>query len=76
MNPVRWWICHGENGVHLQNLAIFLLSQVASSSSTESNWSTYDFIHSVKHNRLSSQKAEDLVYVHSNLRLAFRRGPK
>eukprot|EP00253_Pinus_taeda_P026352 PITA_26352 len=40
------------------------------------NWSTYDFIHLVKLNRLGSQKFEDLVYVHSNLRLASRRGPK
>jgi hypothetical protein len=28
----------------------------------------------VKRNRLGSQKAEDLVYVHSNLRLVSRRG--
>ena len=76
MNLVRWWICHGANGVHLQNLAIRLLSQVASSSSAERNSSTYGFIHSVKRNRLGSQKAEDLVYVHSNLHLASRRGPE
>ena len=37
---------------------------------------TYGFIHSVKRNRLGSQKAEDLVYVHSNLRLASRRDPE
>ena len=60
----------------MQNLAIRLLSQVASSSSTERNWSTYGFIHSVKRNRLGSQKAKDLVYVHSNLHLVSRRGPK
>eukprot|EP00253_Pinus_taeda_P004516 PITA_04516 len=76
MNLVRWWICHGANGVHLQNLAIRILSQVVSSSSAERNWSTYGFIHSVKRNRLGSQKAEDLAYVHSNLHLASRRGPK
>eukprot|EP00253_Pinus_taeda_P001938 PITA_01938 len=76
MNPIRWWICHRENGVHLQNLAIRILSRVASSSSAERNWSTYGFIHSVKRNRLGSQKAEDLVYVHSNLCLTSRRGPE
>eukprot|EP00253_Pinus_taeda_P006057 PITA_06057 len=76
MNLVRWWICHGVNGVHLQNLTIHILSQVASPSSAERNWSTYGFIHSVKHNRLGSKKAEDLVYVHFNLRLASRRGPE
>ena len=47
---------------------------MSSSSTTERNWSTYGFIHSVKRNRLGSQKAEDLVYVHSNLRLVSRRG--
>ena len=26
MNPVRWWICHGADGVHLQNIAIHILS--------------------------------------------------
>jgi len=74
VRPVRWWICHGANGVHLQTLAIHILSQVASSSSTERNWCTYTFIHSVKHNRLGLQKAKDFIYVHSNLCLAFRRG--
>ena len=76
MSPVRWCICHGANGVHLQNIAIRILSQVASSSSAERNWSTYGFIHSVKPNRLGSQKAEDLVFVHSSLRLASHKGPE
>ena len=74
MNLVKWWTCHGASGVHLQSLATRILSQVASSSSVERNWSTYSFIHSVKRNRLGPQKAEDLVYVHSNLCLVSRRG--
>eukprot|EP00253_Pinus_taeda_P009555 PITA_09555 len=48
MNPIRWWICHRANGVHLQNLAT----------------------------RILSQKAEDLVYAHSKLCLASRKGPE
>ncbi|XP_057823454.1 DNA-(apurinic or apyrimidinic site) endonuclease isoform X1 [Cryptomeria japonica] len=39
------------------------------SSASKRNWSTYSFIHSIKRNRLYSKKAEDLVYVHSNLQL-------
>ena len=74
MNPIKWWTCHGENGVYLQSLATRILSQVASSSSAERNWSTYGFIHSVKRNRLGSQKVEDLVYVHSKLCLVSRKG--
>jgi len=53
------------------SLNLFILSsvQVSSSSAAERNWSTYDFIHNKKRNRLTEAKARDLVYVHSNLRL-------
>jgi len=43
--------------------------QVSSSSAAQRNWSTYDFIHTKKRNRLTEERARDLVYVHSNLRL-------
>ena len=69
MDPITWWGYHGGDNIHLSTLATRLLSQVASSSSAERNWSTYGFIHSVKRNRLGSKKAEELVYVHSKLRL-------
>eukprot|EP00253_Pinus_taeda_P004499 PITA_04499 len=69
LDPITWWGFHGGDNIHLSTLATKLLSQVASSSSVERNWSTYGFIHSVKRNRLGATKAEDLVYVHSNLRL-------
>jgi len=69
MDPITWWGFHGGGSIHLSTLATRLLSQVASSSSTERNWSTYGFIHSVKRNRLEAAKVEDLVYVHSNLLL-------
>lgn len=48
MNPIKWWTCHGANGLYLQSLAIRILSQVASSSLVERNWGTYGFIHNVK----------------------------
>jgi hypothetical protein len=74
MNRVKWWTCHGENGVYLQILATRILSQVANSSSTKRTRNTYGFLYSVKRNRLGSQKAEDLVYVYSNLLLVSCRG--
>jgi len=43
--------------------------QTSSSSAAERNWSTYDFIHSRKRNRLTEARARNLVYVHSNLKL-------
>ena len=67
--PLNWLNFHGGEIPNIQKLAVKILSQVASSSSAERNWSTYGFIHSVKRNRLGSKKAEELVYVHSNLRL-------
>ena len=41
MNPIKWWTCHAANGAYLQSLSTRILSQVASSLSTERNWSTY-----------------------------------
>ncbi|KAL0826573.1 hypothetical protein Bca101_050250 [Brassica carinata] len=35
----------------------------------ETNWSTYKFIHSATRNKIALQRAEDLVFVHTNLRL-------
>ncbi|XP_058750554.1 uncharacterized protein LOC131623560 [Vicia villosa] len=57
----------------LQSIALKLLSQPTSSSSAERNWSTYGFIHSLKRNRLNPKRAEDLVFVHTNLRLLSRK---
>eukprot|EP00253_Pinus_taeda_P014332 PITA_14332 len=68
-HPITWWGFHGGDNIHLSTLATMLLSQVASSSSVERNWSTYGFVYSVKLNRLGATKVEDLVYVHSNLHL-------
>ncbi|XP_059076405.1 uncharacterized protein LOC131078326 [Cryptomeria japonica] len=74
-DPIEWWWNHGSEAPELQSFAIRLLSQVASSSSCERNWSTYGFIHSLKRNRLGSKKAENLVYIHSSLRLLSRVDP-
>lgn len=72
MAPLQWWGYYGAETPELQTLASRVLSQVCSSSVAERNWSTYEFIHSVKRNKLQSAKAEDLVYIHSNLRLISR----
>ena len=72
MSLVRWWICHGENGVHLQTLAIHILSGklFIDRKELEHLW-FYSFCEA---QQVGFQKAEDLVYVHANLRLASRRG--
>ena len=52
---------------HLQNLAIKVLSQTASSSDCEGNWNVFERIHTKKKNRFEHQRLNDLLYVHYNL---------
>jgi hypothetical protein len=68
-----WWSNYGQDTPLLMNLAMKLLNQPTSSSCCERNWSTYNFIHSVKRNALTPTRAEDLVFVLSNLRHFSRR---
>ena len=69
MDAKKWWTVHGARAPILQKIALKLLGQPCSSSCCERNWSTYSFIHSLKRNKMTPKRAEDLVYVHSNLRL-------
>ena len=73
VSPITWWTNHGQSVPLLMSLAIKLLSQPASSSCCERNWSTYSFIIVSKRNALTPERAEDLVFVHSNLRHLSRR---
>ena len=61
---------YGAKADLLQPHAMRTLAQPASSSSCERGWSTYDFIHSKRRNRLTPERARDLVYVFTNGRLA------
>ncbi|XP_056696720.1 uncharacterized protein [Spinacia oleracea] len=71
--PIVWWANYGSSLPHLQSLAFKLLSQPASSSCCERNWSHYDNIQTIKRNRLTSERAKDLVYCHNNLRVMARK---
>ncbi|XP_057550448.1 uncharacterized protein LOC130828480 [Amaranthus tricolor] len=74
MAPKHWWATYGSQVPMLQALAFKLLGQPSSSSCCERNWSTYKFIHSCTRNKLAPKRAQDLVYIHNNLRLLSRRG--
>ena len=56
----------------LQRVAVKVLNRVASACWCERSWSTFEFIHSKKRNRLEPSRANDPVYVFSNLRLLKR----
>ncbi|PWA76506.1 hypothetical protein CTI12_AA232910 [Artemisia annua] len=72
MEPKSWWVNFGAQTPFLQTLALRLLGQPSSSSCAERNWSTYSFIHSLRRNKLTTSRAQDLVYIHNNLRLLSR----
>jgi hAT family C-terminal dimerisation region len=64
-----WWQMFGSSTPTLQKLATRLVSQCASSTGCERNWSTFAFIHTKVRNRLSYKKLHKLVYVNYNLRI-------
>ncbi|KAL5134361.1 hypothetical protein HKD37_03G007538 [Glycine soja] len=76
MDPKAWWLVHGINAPILQKVALKLFAQPFTSPCCERNWSTYSFIHSLKRNKMTPHRAEDLVFVHSNLRLLSRNTPQ
>lgn len=53
MNPTYQWVQYGGQTPHLQKVALRILSQVCSSSVSERNWKSWDFIHSKRRNALS-----------------------
>ncbi|CAJ2646347.1 uncharacterized protein LOC123904170 [Trifolium pratense] len=67
-----WWNTFGHSVPNVQKWAIKILSQTASSSGCERNWSVFERIHTKKRNRLEHQRLNDLVFVHYNLRLKNR----
>ena len=73
MIPIKWGVVYGTSVPMLQSIALKLLGQPYSSSCCEINWSTYNFIYSIKRNRLKPQRVKDLVFVHNNLRLPSKR---
>ena len=66
--------CAGFDVPELAEMAVWITSMISSAGACERNWSTYDFIHSKKRNRLTAQRASDLVYVFTNLRMVKKFG--
>jgi hypothetical protein len=60
---------HGGESPELQKVAVRVLVMVSGAGACKRNWSAYDFVHSKKRNRLAPERARDLVYVFTNMRL-------
>lgn len=65
----KWWLLNGGLTPALRRLALQVLAQFAANSSSERNWSTYKYVHSISRNRLLSSRTDKLVYVYCNKRL-------
>ncbi|KAL4198321.1 hypothetical protein AMTRI_Chr03g139600 [Amborella trichopoda] len=53
----------------MQQIVVRILSQTCAASSCERNWSTFQWIHAPRHNRLKTQTLHNLVYIHYNWKL-------
>ncbi|KAH1249649.1 hypothetical protein GmHk_05G012961 [Glycine max] len=63
LDSKSWWLVHGAHEPTLQKIVLKLLGQPSSSSCYERNWRTYNLIYSLKINKMSPKREEDLVYV-------------
>ena len=59
-DALTWWEAYGGMGL-LPKLAKTVLSQVVNTSSTERCWSTYNFIHNVRRNKLNETELKAWV---------------
>ena len=66
LEPHEWWDLLGAGARTLAPIAKRILAQVCSASSCERNWSMYSFVHNKSRNRLTSERAEELVYIYTN----------
>jgi hypothetical protein len=74
LEPHEWWDLLGAGAHTLAPIAKRILAQVCSASSCERNWSMYSFVHNKVRNRLTSERAEELVYIYTNARTLRDRG--
>jgi hypothetical protein len=65
----QWWLNFGANVPELQSFAVKVLSQTASSSEAERNWSLFGFVQSKRRCSLKCETMNKMVYIHANTRL-------
>ena len=65
----KWWFMYRNHALTLRNLAIKVISQTASSSACERNWSTFALIHTKQRNRLAYPRLQHLIFCYYNMKL-------
>ncbi|KAJ6727528.1 hypothetical protein OIU79_005417 [Salix purpurea] len=71
--PATWWSLYAADYPDLQRLAVRILSQTCSITTSERSWSMFECIQYKKRNRLEQHRLSDLTFVHHNLFLKERR---
>ncbi|XP_008659785.1 uncharacterized protein [Zea mays] len=72
MTPLEWWRSYGGRAIELQRFARRLASLCVSSSGCERNWSTFEFIHTKKRNRLLHKRLNSIVFISYNRKMKAR----
>jgi len=72
MQPHVWWYEYCNGAPELRAIAMRVLSMPLSAGSIERAWSSFDFIHNRKRNRLTVARADALVSIFSNMKLVRR----
>lgn len=72
MYAATWWSLYAADYPDLQRLAVRILSQTCSITTSERSWSMFECIQYKKRNRLEQQRLSDLTFVHHNLFLKER----
>ena len=68
MEPLGFCLCLGSEFTYLRELAIAIHSPCTSSTVSERIWSQFDFIHSKRRDRLTSNKVDKLVFSYAKLK--------
>eukprot|EP00955_Chlamydomonas_euryale_P061656 358130-Chlamydomonas_euryale.AAC.1 len=69
MPACKWWYEFARGSKKLRAVALRVLSTCMSSGGLEQSWSNFDFIHTDKRNKLTSQRANALVSIFSDMKL-------
>ncbi|KAL8146276.1 hypothetical protein AgCh_004137 [Apium graveolens] len=69
---VDWWSAFGGRAPDLALIAKRIVGLCCSSSGCDRNWSTFEFIHTKRRNRLEHKRFNDLVYIQYNEKIAER----
>ncbi|KAF4033574.1 hAT family C-terminal dimerization region [Phytophthora infestans] len=66
-SPISWWCTHIKMFPTLAKIALRVFATSTSLTAAERSWSTHDYIHSKRRNRLSLETVPMLVFIYSNM---------